>query len=450
MTGRNYDVVVLGAGAAGLVAAARAAESGARVLLAEKNRRPGVKILMSGGTRCNITNARGLRRLDGVSGPVDPAYDTSESRGIRAIQHAFGDHGAFLAPALRRFDVDATIRMFEQAGVATKIEANGKIFPVSDKAAQVLDALVERVDRSGAELRCSTPVLAIDRLETDAGPHAGLAVRFPDETITTRCVIVAVGGCSYPGCGTTGDGYSIARRFGHTMVEPRPALVPLRVEADWVPGLRGLSVPDAVVSIVSGTRVLARRREAVLFTHRGLSGPAILDVSRAAAGGSESETRVLRIDFQPDVSQEAFDRELQVASRQGRRAVISLLPDALPRRLGECLLAVAAIPADRMGPDLSRDERHRLVGAIKELSLPIMGTLGFEKAEVTTGGVALGEVDSKTLESRLIPSLFFAGEILDLDGLIGGYNFQAAWSTGWLAGESAARAGVPEHASCDD
>ena len=432
----DYDLVVLGAGAAGLVAAARAAECGARVLLAEKNRRPGVKILISGGTRCNITNARGLRQLAAVSGPVDPAYDTTESSGIRAIQRAFGDQGAFLAPALRRFDVDATIRMFEGAGVATKVEANGKIFPVSDKAAQVLDALVQRVERSGAELRCSTPVLAIDRSETDAGPHTGLTVRFPDETITARHVILAVGGCSYPGCGTTGDGYSIARQFGHTIIEPKPALVPLRVEADWVPGLRGLSVPDAVVSVVAGTTVLAHRREALLFTHRGLSGPAILDVSRAVACASQSDTLTLLIDFQPNLSREDLDRQLQVESRHGRRPVISLVPDALARRLGECLLTVASIPADRMGPDLSRDERHRLIGAVKELPLPITGTLGFEKAEVTSGGVALAEVDCKTLESRLVPGLFFAGEILDLDGLIGGYNFQAAWSTGWFAGES--------------
>src|SRR5271166_1615941 len=153
--GFDRDVAVLGGGAAGLVAAARAAECGARVLLVEKNRRPGVKILMSGGTRCNITNARGLRRLDAVSGPVDPAYDAAESRGIRAIQQAFGENGAFLAPALRTLDVDATVRMFEEAGVATKIEANGKIFPVSDKAVDVLDALVQRVERSGAAVRCS-------------------------------------------------------------------------------------------------------------------------------------------------------------------------------------------------------------------------------------------------------------------------------------------------------
>ena len=214
----DYDVVVLGAGAAGLVAAARAADCGARVLLAEKNRRPGVKILMSGGTRCNITNARGLRRLDVVSGSVDPAYNTADSRGIRAIQQAFGDNGAFLAPALRRFDVDATIRMFEAAGVPTKVEANGKIFPVSDKAAQVLEALVQLVERSGTQLRCSDPVLGLERSEATPG----FAVTLSTGTITSRRVIIAVGGSSYPGCGTTGDGYSIAQRLGHSIVDPRP------------------------------------------------------------------------------------------------------------------------------------------------------------------------------------------------------------------------------------
>ena len=431
---RDYDVVVLGAGAAGLVAAARAAECGARVLLIEKNRRPGVKILMSGGTRCNITNARGLRRLDVVSGPVDPAYNAADSRGIRAIQQAFGDNGAFLAPALRRFDVESTIKMFEEAGVPTKVEANGKIFPVSDKAAQVLEALVQRVERSGAALRCSDPVVRLDRLE----PGPGFAVKLSAETVTSRRVIIAVGGCSYPGCGTTGDGYSIARQFGHTIVEPRPALVPLRVGLEWVAGLKGLSVRETVASVYSGAKILQSRREAVLFTHQGLSGPAILDISRAVARFTNDVRLVLRLDLLPATSREELDNRFQVAARRSRRSVISFLPDELPRRLAECLVIAASIPPDRMGPELSRDERRRLITALKELALPIAGTLGFDKAEVTSGGIALGEIEPITLESRLVPGLHFAGEILDLDGLIGGYNFQAAWSTGWLAGESAA------------
>ena len=433
----DHDVVVLGAGAAGLVAAFRAADCGARVLLVEKNRRPGVKILMSGGTRCNITNARGLRRLDVVSGPIDPAFDPAQCRGIRAIQQAFGDNGAFLGPALRRLDVDASVRLFEEAGVATKIEGNGKVFPVSDRATDVLDALVRRLERSGASLRCLSRALAIERIEVGSG----FVVRLSDATITARRVIIAVGGSSYPGCGTTGDGYAIARGFGHTIVDTKPALVPLRVAADWVPSLKGLSVPDVVASVSTAKgHLLQQRREALLFTHFGLSGPSILDISRSAAHRVSSEPLVLRLDLLPPISREELDGRLQASSRQGRRDVVTLLPAELPRRLAECVLSVSAIPPNRIGPDLSRAERHRLVSTLKGLSLPIVGTLGFEKAEVTSGGVALDEIDPKTLESRLVHGLHFAGEVLDLDGLIGGYNFQAAWSTGWLAGERAGNA----------
>jgi predicted Rossmann fold flavoprotein len=437
--GCDYDVAVLGAGAAGLVAATRAAECGGRALLVEKNRRPGVKILMSGGTRCNITNARGLRRLESVSGPIDPAYDRAQSRGMRAIQQAFGANGAFLAPALRRFDVDATVRLFEDAGVATKIEGNGKIFPVSDRATDVLDALTRRLERSGASLRCQSPVFEIERTDSQSGGDFFFRVRLANSTLTARRLVVAVGGASYPGCGTIGDGYAIAQRFGHSIVDPSPALVPLRVRADWVQSLKGLSLPDVTASIYSRRNErLEVRREAMLFAHFGLSGPAILDVSRAVARGSNSERLVLHLDLVPSLARDDLDRGLQISCRQGRRALVTLLPAELPRRLSECVLATTAIPGNRMGPDVSREERQRLLSAVKELSLPILGTLGFEKAEVTTGGVALGEVDPKTLESRLVSGLYFAGEVLDLDGLIGGYNFQAAWSTGWLAGETAA------------
>jgi predicted Rossmann fold flavoprotein len=435
----EYDIVVLGAGAAGMLAAIRAAECGARVLLVEKNRRPGVKILVSGGTRCNITNARGLRQLDVVSGRIDPAYDAAESRGIRAILQAFGENGRFLGPALRRFDVDATVRLFEEAGVATKVEGNGKIFPVSDRAVDVLEALLRRVERAGANVRCQSPVLGIERPEATTCERSGFAVRLPDSTITAPRVILAVGGASYPGCGTTGDGYRIARQFGHTIVDPRPALVPLRVAADWVGGLKGLSVSDVSASIYSDQHeLLQTRREAILFAHFGLSGPAILDIGRAVTRRGDTEQLLLRLDLVPTLTREELDRRLQSACRQGRRAVVTLLPAELPRRLAECLLSITGIPENRMGPDLSRQERQRLLTALKELTLPIVGTLGFEKAEVTSGGIALDEIDPTTLESRLVPGLHFAGEILDLDGLIGGYNFQAAWSTGWLAGESGA------------
>lgn len=430
-----YDVAVLGAGAAGLVAAIRAAELGARVVLIEKNRRPGVKILISGGTRCNVTNARGLRRLDAVSGPIDPAYDTAQCRGVRAIQQAFGSGGAFLGPALKAFDVDRTIRMFEEEGVATKIEGNGKVFPVSDRAADVLGALVGRLERSGAELRCLSPVGRLRRCESE------FVIDLADGPIRARRVILAVGGRSFPGCGTTGDGYAIAREFGHGIIPTRPALVPLRVAGDWVAGLKGIALPDVAASVheASSGRLLQQRREAVLFAHFGLTGPAILDVSRAAARPDEAGSLELRLDMLPDLSRDALDQQIQAASRRGRRPIATILPDSLPRRLADCLRERAGISPDRVGPELSRDERKRLLDVLKQLTLPIAGSLGFEKAEVTRGGVSLDEVEPRTLESRIVPGLHFAGEVLDLDGLIGGYNFQAAWSTGRLAGEFAAR-----------
>ncbi len=434
----DYDVAVLGGGAAGLTAATRAAECGTRVVLLEKNRRAGVKILISGGTRCNITNARGLRRLDAVTGPIDPAFDPGLCRGAREIQRAFGPGGSFLGPSLRRLDVDTTVRLFEVSGVRTRIEANGKIFPASDRAVDVLAALVGRLQRSGAEFRPLCAATGVELLDAADGP--GFAVRIPDGVLTARRVVLTAGGLSYPGCGTTGDGYAIARTLGHTIVEPRPALVPIRVGADWVADLRGIALPDASASIHDTTgKLLQARREAVLFAHFGLSGPAILDVSRCVARADDPTGLTLRLDLLPGAARDELDRAIQAASRQGRRPVATLLPESLPRRLAECIAAAADVPADRMGPDLSRDERHRLVAALKDLPLPVRGTLGFEKAEVTSGGVALEEVNPATLESRRVPGLHLAGEVLDLDGLIGGYNFQAAWSTGWLAGETAAR-----------
>ena len=201
--------------------------------------------------------------------------------------------------------------------------------------------------------------------------------------------------------------------------------------------LKGLTVPDVSASIRAATGpALLERREALLFAHFGLTGPAILDVSRAVARHDGPGKLDLALDLAPDARPDDLDAHFQAAARLGRRSVATLMSDRLPRRLAEAVMAHAGLPVDRMGPDLSRDERRRLVAGLKGLRLPVAGTLGFAKAEVTSGGVTLDEVEPKTLESRIRPGLHFVGEVLDLDGLIGGYNFQAAWSTGWLAGES--------------
>jgi predicted Rossmann fold flavoprotein len=432
-----WDVAVVGAGAAGLLAAIRAAELGRRVVLLEKNRRPGVKILMSGGTRCNITNARGLRDFGVVSGPIEPGFDRRECRGASAIVRAFGTKGEFLRRALRAFSVEQSVRLFEDEGVAAKIEESGKIFPVSNRALDVLAALERRLARSGAELRVNAGATGIEKEGGD-----GFVVHLAEGAVLARRVIVTVGGQSYPGCGTTGDGYLFARGFGHTIVEPRPALVPLRAEVAWVRELKGVTVPDVGVAVVDEAgRVIAERREAILFAHFGLTGPAVLDVSAAVTRADTPGGMRLRIDLCPDESIDALDAKLVAFCRDGRPIVAGLIARWVPRRLAEAILDVVHVPTERVGPELSRVERRKIVGAMKGLLVPVAGSLGFEKAEVTSGGVSLDEVDPATLESHLKPRLYLAGEVLDLDGLIGGYNFQAAWSTGWLAGESAAGAG---------
>ncbi|OAI54527.1 hypothetical protein AYO44_14790 [Planctomycetaceae bacterium SCGC AG-212-F19] len=407
MSDQFYDVAVVGAGAAGLLAAIHAAERGRRTLLLEKNRQPGVKILMSGGTRCNITHA-------------------TDNRGI---VDAYGPPGKFLHSALAALSVSDTVALFEAEGVATKVEDTGKVFPVSNKASEVLAALLRRLHRSGTTLALGEPLRELRLAE------AVFALVTPQRTIGAEHVVLTVGGQSYPGSGTTGDGYAIATQFGHTIVAPRPALTPITVAAPWVPPLRGITLPDVGVRVVEGDRELARRRGSLLFAHFGLSGPVALDVSRAVSRHPQPEKLHLEIDLMPTVADAELDEFLRQESlASGRRLLAVVLGERLPRRLSETVLVLARLPADRKAAALSRPERVRLVEAVKRLRSPVTGTLGFAKAEVTAGGVALAEVDSRTMQSKKQSGLFIAGELLDLDGPIGGYNFQAAFSTGWLAG----------------
>jgi len=402
-----WDTVVIGAGAAGLVAALRAAELGRRVLLLEKNRKPGVKILMSGGTRCNITQA-------------------TDNRGI---VEAYGPPGRFLHSALAALSVEDTIALFEAEGVATKVEATGKVFPVSNRALDVLDALLRRLRRSGATLVLGAPVTDL-RAADD-----GFTLTTPLRSLAAGKVILTTGGRSYPGSGTTGDGYRFAAAFGHTIVPPRPALVPITTDAEWVKQLRGVTLPDVALCVREGDKRLATRRGSLLFAHFGLTGPVALDVSRVVTAHAEPKALHLEIDLLPDLPESTLTQFLQTESlASGKKQLATVLAVHLPHRIAETLLAQTCQPIGRKAAGLNRDDRSRLVQAIKRLRVPLTGALGFEKAEVTAGGIALDEVDSRTMESKRQPGLYLAGEVLDLDGPIGGYNFQAAWSTGWLAG----------------
>jgi predicted Rossmann fold flavoprotein len=410
-----FDVVVIGAGAAGLLAAAVAAERGRRTLLVEKNRRPGVKILMSGGTRCNITQA-------------------TDKWGI---VRAYRQQGNFLHSALAALGPADLVKLIEDEGVPTKVEETGKVFPVSNRATDVLDALVRRLDRSGAELALNSPATAIER----EGERFRVAIRNATEDVAYSAakVILTTGGQSYPGSGTTGDGYAWAAALGHTIVPPRPALVPLTTDAAWVHAISGVTIPDVAVSLHSPDikKPLDQCRGSLLFTHFGLSGPVILDISRAVTATADPRSLALACDFLPETRTDELDGQIREScARDGKRQIAAIVAPELPRRLVEQLIQLAGLPPDLKAAELSKKGRGDLVASLKSVRIPLAGSRGFAKAEVTAGGVALAEIDSRTMQSKLVPGLYLAGEILDLDGPIGGYNFQAAFSTGYLAGMS--------------
>jgi predicted Rossmann fold flavoprotein len=419
----RWDVVVVGAGAAGVLAAARAAERGRRTLLLEKNRKPGVKILMSGGTRCNITQA-------------------TDARGI---VEAFGSKGRFLHSALAALSPADLVALIEAEGVLTKVEATGKIFPRSDKAADVCRALLRRLGRSGCQLALGEPLLDLAR------SGRGFELSTSQRILSAGKVIVTTGGQSYPACGTTGDGYRWLAALGHTIVPPRPALTPVTTTAAWVADLRGVTIPDVAVCVTADRgeashadlstahagkpTKLAEARGSFLFTHFGLSGPAVLNVSRAITCYQDPRLLQLQCDFLPSLRPDMLDEHLRrLCTAQGKRGVAGLLTAWLPRRLAESIVDRLGLASLRAA-EVSKNDRRLITNAIKQTRIAISGTCGFEKAEVTAGGTALEEVDSRTMQSSIVPNLFLAGEVLDLDGPIGGYNFQAAFSEAWLAGD---------------
>ena len=408
-----WDVTVIGGGAAGLMAATSAASRGKAVLLLEKNNKIGVKILMSGGTRCNITH----------------------DCGVAGIIQAFGRNGKFLHSALAALTPADVIQRLEGEGVPTKVESTGKIFPVSDRALDVRDALVRLAAKSGASL------LAGQAVETIAFDDSGFQVTTEQEAYRSRSVIITTGGKSYPGCGTTGDGYGWAEQFGHSIVAPYPALTPILTACAWAHELKGITLDPVhakILDLANGSkkvRPLAEQTGSFLFTHWGFSGPVILDVSREVARHPQRNTLELVCDFWPELNPAQLLELLQQRkSEDGRQAAANLCRSQFPKRFQEAILEQCAISPTQRIAELSKAALAAIVAQIKSARFPISGTLGFEKAEVTSGGVSLSEIDSRTMASKLVPGLYFAGEVLDLDGRIGGYNFQSAFSTGWLAG----------------
>ena len=421
---RVSRIVVIGGGAAGLMAAADAAKASRQkgvtieVLLLEKNAKAGVKILMSGGTRCNITH------------DLPP----------KGILDAFGPQGRFLRKSVGRFPPKMVVRHFEDLGVATKREPTGKIFPLSDRAVHVRDALLRDAVESGVRVHYHADVREI---RPSGSSSSRWTVRMTDADIPADAVIVTVGGQSWPRCGTTGDGYRWMSQLGHRIESPRPALVPLLGGNTWTHSLSGLTLADCRVSVsVDGddrSPADPRRacRSSLLFTHFGFSGPAAMDVSGSATRhGLDSNTKMhLSLDLLPDHSHEQLDRSLREHRQSHSSSRLSAWTSRwLPNRLSR---EIASRLDDPVMSQLSKPTHRQVLHDLKGLRLSITGTQGFPKAEVTAGGVCLDEVDPVTLASRIHDGLFIAGEILDVDGPIGGYNFQAAFATGRAAGLAA-------------
>jgi hypothetical protein len=401
-------LVIIGGGPAGMMAGGTAGSRGLEVLLIEKNRTLGKKLLLTGKERCNFTNDTDLQGLiDNI--PVN---------------------GRFLYSAFSKFSNKDLIRFFNDLGVRTKVERGGRVFPESDRAEDILKAL-ERYIRDNNVRVIHGEVKRV--LKED---NRVLGVILSDgRFIASDSVIIATGGLSYPQTGSTGDGYRFARELGHSIVPPKPSLVPLEIEEPWVSDLQGLTLKNVSIKVFDqfGKEVYTDLGE-MLFTHFGISGPIVLSASSHMRDIDKNRYRIV-IDLKPGLTEEALDRRVQRDfEKYSRRYFISSLGELLPRSLIPVVVELSGIPRDKYVNQISREERRILVKLLKGLNLTVSRFRPIEEAIVTSGGVNVSEINPSTMESKLVKGLFFAGEVIDVDGYTGGFNLQIAFSTGYVAG----------------
>ncbi len=409
-------VIVIGAGAAGLMAAGHAAAAGAEVTVLEKNKLPGKKLLITGKGRCNITNTAEL-----------PEF-------IKQIP----GNGQFLYSALNQFGNNDLIRFFNGLGLPTKVERGGRVFPVSDRSRDVVDTLVNFCRTNGVEFIYSAPV---EEILTEDGWVAGVRLKDGRE-YQGGTVILATGGSSYPGTGSTGDGYRMAGQLGHTVTPLKPALVPLETAEEWVRDLQGLTLKNVEATACHQDRKVAREFGEMLFTHFGVSGPIILTISRSIAGLLQEGKQVsLKINLKPALSSEQLDaRVLRDFARYVKKRFRNSLNDLLPRSLIPVIVRLSGIPGEKPVHQVTKEERLGLVNLIRELTVTVTRLRPLKEAIVTAGGVSVKEINPQTMESKIVKGLHLAGEVVDVDGFTGGFNLQAAFSMGYVAGKSAATA----------
>jgi len=435
----NKQVIVVGAGASGLMAAGRAAELGADVLLLEKTERPGQKILISGKTRCNLTN---IKELDDFIA-------------------MYGSNGRFLYSAFNHHFRDDLLAFLRRYGVETKTERGGRIFPASDDARDIVKAFGQYLADNGVKMQTC---VSITNIPVDKGRVVG--VQTEPKTYPAAAVILATGGASYPGTGSTGDGYRIAAAVGHTITRLRPALVPLVVyEVQRAKSMQGVSLRNVrltayqcVADEINPSRTPARdvgrgimgkrprlpiiesRMGEMMITHFGIGGPITLQMSLAIVDALEHGPVSVSIDLKPALSDKELRERLQRDfDRYSKRSYRNILKGLLPQKLVEPFVEMTGIPSDKRGYQIDANERERLLCLLKSLRFNIKAPLPLASAMVTAGGVSLKEIDPRTMASRLVTGLYLCGEVMDIDAETGGYNLQAAFSTGYVAGENAAR-----------
>ena len=410
---KSYDIIVIGGGPAGIFAAGFAALQGAKVLLLEKNRRCGAKLLITGKGRCNVTNSE-----------EDP----------RRFSEVFGRNGKALLTALYAFGVADTISFFEQRGLPLKVERGGRVFPEKGKASDVQKVLDHFIAESGVELLTSCTV---QKLRSSEGMLSSVETSAGE--FSAHQFIIATGGLSYPETGSTGDGYRWAEQCGHLLVQPEPALVPVHLSESWTRELCDLNLKNIQISVQQNNKILTERFGEAFFTRTGIGGPIILDMSAQIRQALEQGPVQLLLDLKPAVTVELFDKRLQrELAAHNNKVFRKSLDNLLPKAMIPLFIRLSEIDPEKKCHLVTKAERMKLLSLFKKMELQVSGVAGYKKSIVTAGGISLKDIDMRSMRSKKISNLYFAGEMVDLDGPTGGYNLQVCWSTGYLAGISAA------------
>ena len=403
-------VIVVGGGAAGMMACHAAAMCGHQVTLLEKNEKLGKKIYITGKGRCNLTNASDMESL---------FANVMSNR-------------KFLYSAFYTFDNNQVIDLFEMNGMATKTERGNRVFPVSDHSSDVISTMAKVLKNDKVEVKLNTTVQSLIIKENKA---CGVIVN--GKEIYADNVILCTGGLSYPSTGSTGDGYEFAKKAGHRIIDCTPSLVPFNIREEWVKDLQGLSLKNSAVTIYDEKKKLYSDFGEMLFTHFGVSGPMILSASGNIKAAEFAKPLKLVIDLKPAMTEDQLDKRIlrdfdENKNKQFRNSVSKLLPS----KLIPIIIDLSGIDPDKKVNEISKEERSHFVHLLKNLTMTINGLRGWNEAIITKGGINVKDVNPSTMESKLVSNLFFAGEVLDLDAMTGGYNLQIAWSTGYLAGLS--------------